>query len=92
MARKIAVDYVKRFQANEVYVYLAYAIGYNQPVQATVLVDGVQKQIEGYDLSPNGIIDYLNLKRPIYEQTARYGHFGHRDFTWEGVSWQRNKG
>ena len=83
MARKIAVDYLRRFQAQEVYCYLAYAIGYDHPVQATVLVDGQTKTIEGYDLSPNGIVRDLQLKRPIYEQTARYGHFGHNAFTWE---------
>ena len=82
MARKIAVDYLKRFQANEVYVYLAYAIGYERPLQATAIVDGVEKGIEGYDLTPNGIIKFLDLKRPIYEQTARYGHFGHVEFPW----------
>jgi len=75
MARKIAVDYLKRFQAREVYVYLAYAIGYDQPVQATAIVDGDEKNIEGYDLSPNGIIKFLDLKRPIYESLARDGHF-----------------
>lgn len=83
MARKIAVDYVKQFQAKEVYVHLAYAIGYDQPLQATALVDGEQKMVEGYDLSPQGIIEHLQLRRPIYEQTARYGHFGHGGFTWE---------
>lgn len=83
MARKIAVDYLRRFQASEVYVYLAYAIGYDQPLQATAIVDGVQKEIEGYNLTPNGIIEALDLKRPIYEQSARYGHFGHAEFPWE---------
>ncbi|MEI6850776.1 MAG: methionine adenosyltransferase domain-containing protein [Candidatus Saccharibacteria bacterium] len=76
MARKIAVDYLKKYGATEVYVYLAYAIGYDQPLEATAVVDGVQYEIEGYDLSPNGIIKTLDLKRPIYEQKARYGHFG----------------
>lgn len=83
MARKVAVDYLKRFQAEEVYVTLAYAIGYEQPLQASVIVDGEHKVIEGYDLSPNGIIDQLDLKRPIYEQTARYGHFGDSSYSWE---------
>lgn len=77
MARRIAIDYLKRNNAKEVYVYLAYAIGYDQPVEATVLIDGVQQTILGYDLSPNGIIKILNLKRPIYEKMARYGHFGY---------------
>ncbi|MFZ2125724.1 MAG: methionine adenosyltransferase domain-containing protein [Candidatus Saccharimonadales bacterium] len=76
MARKVAVDYLKKFGAKEVYVYLAYAIGFEQPLEATVIIDGVQHQVEGYDLSPNGIIKFLNLKRPIYEQKAQYGHFG----------------
>lgn len=75
MARRIAVDYLKKFQAHEVYVTLAYAIGYDQPLQATAIVDGVEKQIKGYDLSPNGIINFLDLKRPIYEEMAKYGHY-----------------
>lgn len=83
MARKIARDYLKRFQAHEVYVYLAYAIGYDQPLEATAIVDGEEKIVEGYDLTPNGIIKFLDLRRPVYEQTARYGHFGHDEFAWE---------
>lgn len=83
MARKIALDYLKRFQAHEAYVRLAYSIGVAEPVEATALVDGVEKAVEGYDLTPHGIIELLDLKKPIYEQTARYGHFGHADFTWE---------
>ena len=77
MARKVAIDYLKKNNAHEVYVYLAYAIGFDQPLEATVIVDGKQIQIDGYDLSPNGIIKTLDLKRPIYEEKARYGHFGH---------------
>lgn len=77
MARRIAIDYLKKSNAKEVYVYLAYAIGYDQPLEATVLIDGIQQTILGYDLSPNGIIKFLNLKRPIYEKMARYGHFGY---------------
>ena len=83
MARKIAVDYLKRFQADEVFCYLAYAIGYDQPVEATVIVDGETKTIEGYDLSPRAIAATLKLDQPVYEQTARYGHFGHAEFAWE---------
>ncbi len=81
-ARKIAVDYVHKQKAKEVYVYLAYAIGHDQPLEATVVVDGKEQRVEGYDLSPRGIVALLDLKRPIYEETARYGHFGH-DFTWD---------
>jgi len=83
MARKIAVDYLKKYKANEVFVYLAYAIGYDQPLEASVLIDGKQEIIEGYDLSPNGIIELLDLRRPVFEATARYGHFGNKDFSWE---------
>ena len=82
VARKIAVDYLRKRNASEVFVRLAYAIGYDQPLEATVIIDGVQEVAEGYDLTPNGIIETLQLKRPIYEQTARYGHFGH-SFDWE---------
>lgn len=82
MARKIAVDYLKSRQAREVYVRLAYAIGVREPLEATVIVDGNSEAVAGYDLTPNGIIDYLDLRRPIYEATARYGHFGH-GFDWE---------
>jgi S-adenosylmethionine synthetase len=83
MARKIAIDYLKKRQAREVYVQLAYAIGYDQPLEATVTIDGQEEQVQGYDLTPNGIIRFLNLKQAIYEPTARYGHFGHSDFPWE---------
>ena len=82
MARRIAVDYLRRFCAKEVYVYLAYAIGYDQPLEATAIVDGIEKRVEGYDLSPRGIVKSLKLDKPQFEQTARYGHFGH-GFTWD---------
>ncbi len=82
-ARKIAIDYLKKNSAKEVFCYLAYAIGYNQPLEATVIVDGKQHNVEGYDLSPNGIVGWLKLKTPHYETTARYGHFGHSEFNWE---------
>ncbi|MBR3132161.1 methionine adenosyltransferase domain-containing protein [Candidatus Saccharibacteria bacterium] len=83
MARKIAVDYLKKRQAHEVLVRLAYAIGYAEPLEKTVIVDGKAEEITGYDLTPNGIIKFLDLKRPIYEKTARYGHYG------EGFDWDK---
>lgn len=82
IARKIAVDYLKERKAVEVFVRLAYAIGVAEPLESTVVVDGVVEHVVGYDLTPNGIISSLNLRRPIYEETARYGHFGH-GFDWE---------
>lgn len=75
IARRIAVDYLKRNHAHEVYVYLAYAIGYPEPVEATAIVDGEHCPVEGYDLTPAGIISALDLRRPINEERARYGHF-----------------
>ena len=83
MARRIAVDYLKKRHAHEVLVRLAYAIGYAEPLEKTVIIDGKPEEIEGYDLTPNGIIKYLDLKRPIYEATARYGHYG------EGFDWDK---
>ena len=82
MARKIAVDYLKKRHAKEVLVRLAYAIGKAEPLEQTVIIDGKAEEIEGYDLTPRGIIKFLDLKRPIYEQTARYGHYGHK-FDWD---------
>lgn len=83
MARKIAVDYLRKRKAHEVLVRLAYAIGYAEPLEKTVIIDGKPEEIEGYDLTPNGIIKFLDLKRPIYEKTARYGHYG------EGFDWDK---
>jgi len=82
-ARKVAIDYLKKHDAKEVLVELAYAIGYAEPLEATVTIDGRQEEIEGYDLTPNGIVKLLDLRRPQYEATARYGHFGHSEFAWE---------
>ncbi len=83
MARRIAVDYLRKRGAHEVLVRLAYAIGYAEPLEKTVIIDGKAEEIEGYDLTPNGIIKYLDLKRPIYEASARYGHYG------EGFDWDK---
>lgn len=83
MARRIAVDYLRKHNAHEVLVRLAYAIGKAEPLEQTVIIDGRPEQIKGYDLTPRGIIKYLNLKRPIYEATARYGHYG------EGFDWDK---
>lgn len=85
MARKIAVGLLKKENAKEVYVYLAYAIGYNKPVQATAIIDGKEVWLHGalsnYDLSPNGIISTLGLQEPKFEKTAEWGHMG-TEQTW----------
>lgn len=82
IARRIAVDYLKKRNAKEVYVHIAYAIGVAEPLMATVTVDGVQEKIEGYDLKPGAIIKCLNLRNPVFRETAKYGHFGN-GFEWD---------
>lgn len=82
MARRVAVDYLRKHKAHQVFCYLAYAIGVAEPVEATVLVDGRARPVTGYDLTPAGIIDRLELTKPQYAQTAEYGHFGH-GFAWD---------
>jgi len=82
MARRIAVDLIQKYKADEVLVKLAYAIGKKEPVMALVFIDGKEISIpKKYDLSPQGIIKFLKLKRPLYAQTAVWGHFG-RGFIW----------
>ena len=83
MARRIAVDLLlSHYTHKEVFVQLAYAIGYDQPLQATAVIDGVETPIEGYDLSPKGIIDFLELRKPVFGETATFGHMG-AGFTWK---------
>jgi S-adenosylmethionine synthetase len=94
MARHIAKNIVAAGLADRCEVQLAYAIGVAEPV--SVLVDTfktekVDRAIipglvrDNFKLTPKGIIEYLNLRRPIYCKTAAYGHFGRNDpeFTWE---------
>jgi len=87
MARRIAVDLLERNpKIDEVQVELSYAIGYKQPIQATAIMDGTEYIINeisewDYDLSPQGIIDFLELRKPIYSETAKWGHMGN-DFNW----------
>ena len=83
MARRVAVDYLRQRHAHEVIVRLAYAIGKAEPLENTVIIEGKPEEITGYDLTPRGIIKYLDLKRPIYAKTAEYGHFG------EGFDWDK---
>lgn len=82
MARRIAVDYLKKHKAKEVFCYLAYAIGVAEPLEATVHIDGRPRQVKGYDLTPKGLIEHLDLLKPQYEPTARWGHFGN-GFAWD---------
>ena len=81
MARRIATDYIRKYEAGEVYVTLAYAIGHDQPLQATALVDGKEITIDDYDLTPKGIVEFLGLKEPIFYETSKWGHMG-KNFSW----------
>jgi S-adenosylmethionine synthetase len=83
MARRVAVDLLQEDETrNEVFVQLAYAIGYDQPLQATAVIDGKETKIQGYDLSPSGIIEFLDLRKPIFSETAAFGHMG-AGFSWK---------
>ncbi|OHA46466.1 MAG: hypothetical protein A3A80_04255 [Candidatus Terrybacteria bacterium RIFCSPLOWO2_01_FULL_44_24] len=82
MARRIAVDYLKKHDAKEVFVKLAYAIGKPLPVMAVVVVEGQEEAIVGYDLSPKGIREYLHLDKVSFATTSPWGHFGN-GFPWD---------
>ncbi|HVH85993.1 MAG TPA: methionine adenosyltransferase [Terriglobales bacterium] len=94
MARYIAKNIVAAGLADRCEVQLAYAIGIAEPVSVLVQTFGTGKlpesQIENlvrehFQVTPKGIIESLNLRRPIYKKTAAYGHFGRKEpeFTWE---------
>ena len=74
-ARKIAVDYLQQYDAHEVYVYISYALGRVEPVDATAFIDGKLHAVTEYDLSPRHIIDELQLTYPGFEARAKWGHF-----------------
>ena len=77
-ARKIAVDYLQQYDAHEVYVYISYALGRVEPVDATAFIDGKIHAITEYDLSPRNIIKELELQKPGFEERAKWGHFSNR--------------
>lgn len=96
MARYIAKNIVAAGLASRCLVQLAYAIGVIEPVSVMVDTCGTGKKpdealevlvCENFKLTPKGIINLLDLKRPIYAKTAAYGHFGRTDaaFTWESI-------
>jgi S-adenosylmethionine synthetase len=98
MARYIAKNIVAAGLATQCEVQLSYAIGYPDPLNIWVntnntaangitddqLVEVIRKH---FKLTPRGIIETLNLRRPIYKETARNGHFGRElpNFTWEKI-------
>jgi len=96
MARYIAKNIVAAGLAHKAEVQLAYAIGVVEPVSVLVETFGTGKVADAtitelvrknFSLTPKGIIESLNLRRPIYQKTAAYGHFGRNDadFTWEAT-------
>jgi S-adenosylmethionine synthetase len=97
MARHIAKNIVAAGLADRCEVQLAYAIGVADPVSILVETFGSEKVDKAmipelvrahFKLTPRGIIEALNLRRPIYCKTAAYGHFGRNDpdFTWESTA------
>ncbi len=94
-ARHVAKNIVAAKLAERCEVQVAYAIGVAEPVSICVDTFGtgvmsteeIEKLIrKNWDLTPKGIIEYLNLRRPIYKATAAYGHFGRNE---EGFSWEK---
>lgn len=82
MARHIAVELLAVRGAKTVHTKLAYAIGKAEPVMAVAIIDGVEEQVTGYDLSPLGIRTALALGTVKYAETCTWGHFG-RGFNWD---------
>ncbi len=94
MARYIAKNLVAAGAAERLELQLAYAIGVAEPV--SIMIDSrgtarvaeermVEAVREIFPLTPKGIIEHLNLRRPIYKRTAVYGHFGRPEFSWEAT-------
>jgi len=92
LARWIAKNIVAAELAERCEVQLAYAIGVREPVQVVVSTFGTGKLSDAriekavtqvFDCTPGGIITALDLLKPIYQETATYGHFGREEFTWE---------
>ncbi len=95
MARYIAKNIVASGLAKRCEVQLAYAIGVADPVSVLVDTQGTGQVADAhlgelvralFPLTPKGIIDYLQLRRPIYKKTAAFGHFGRNE---EGFTWER---
>jgi S-adenosylmethionine synthetase len=93
-ARYVAKNVVAAGLARQCQVQVSYAIGYSKPINITVYTEGTgvvsdeaiaDLVARHFDLRPRGIVQMLDLLRPIYEKTAAYGHFGRDDpdFTWE---------
>jgi S-adenosylmethionine synthetase len=93
-ARHLAKNIVAAGIAEECMIQLSYAIGIAQPISVLVQTKNNQNNndfelskfiLENIDLTPKGIIDKFDLRRPIYQKTASYGHFGRIEFPWENL-------
>ncbi|MEN6511297.1 MAG: methionine adenosyltransferase [Chloroherpetonaceae bacterium] len=91
-ARHLAKNIVAAGLADECLIQISYAIGISQPVSIYIKTknsNGINDSelakfiLENIDLSPRGIINRFDLRKPIYRQTAVYGHFGREEFPWE---------
>ncbi|KAL5249593.1 hypothetical protein ACHWQZ_G018460 [Mnemiopsis leidyi] len=91
-ARWVAKSLVKAGICKRVLVQVSYAIGIAKPLSVSVFAYGTCQYTEtqllqivnaNFDLSPGNIVKELDLRRPIYKQTAKYGHFGNPEFSWE---------
>ena len=94
MLRHIAKNIVANGYAKKCEIQIAYAIGMKEPLSIYVNTFGtgtkteeeiVEKIKEKFDLTPEGIIKYLGLRKPIYRQTTNYGHFGKENLPWEKI-------
>ena len=94
MLRHIAKNIVANGYAKKCEIQISYAIGMEEPLSIYINTFGtgtkpeeelVKLIKENFDLTPNGIIEYLNLKEPIYTKTTNYGHFGKPNLPWEKV-------
>ena len=94
MLRHIAKNIVANGYAKKCELQVSYAIGMEKPISIWVNTFGTNKIPEEdiikiieekFDLTPNGIIKYLDLKKPIYTKTTNYGHFGKEEMPWEKV-------
>lgn len=94
MARHIAKNVVANGYAKKCEIQISYAIGVAKPISIfidtfgtnTISENEILKKIEGkFDLTPRGIINYLDLQKPIYKQTTNYGHFGKDALSWEKI-------
>ncbi len=94
MLRHIAKNIVANGYAEKCEIQVSYAIGMKEPLSIYINTFGTGKKTEeelveiikkNFDLTPNGIIEYLHLKEPIYTQTTNYGHFGKDNLPWEKI-------